>query len=122
MGMASQFSKAKVAKAQRTRASVPASATPSGMTTTSLPLTAHLLTHLCLPFQLHARAQLSSAHFLELVSSYLFQPRNAGGILLWHYDFKTKTCSSFFPMWTMSKCTVAYIGCACSIFLVSVDS
>merc|ERR1711988_1981455 len=60
--MASQCSKVKVARAQQTRATLPASATPFGMTTTSLPLTVRLSTHLCLPSPQHARAQRSSAH------------------------------------------------------------
>jgi hypothetical protein len=64
--MASQCSKVKVARAQQTRAFLPASATPFGMTTTSLPLTVRLSTHLCLPSHQHARAQRSSAHSLEL--------------------------------------------------------
>merc|ERR1719199_1799198 len=65
--MASRFSKAKVAKVQQTKATQPALATPFGMTTTSLPLTVPLLTHLSLPSQLLARPQRSSAHSLDLV-------------------------------------------------------
>merc|ERR1712216_144082 len=118
--MASQCSKVKVARAQQTRATLPASATPFGMTTTSLPLTVRLLTHLCLPFQLHARAHRSSAHFLELAtfSNPKMLEASRSGIA----TLKPRLVLQFFLVWTMSYCTAVYTGCACSIFLVSVDS